>query len=797
MLAVLKAGGAYLPLDPNYPSERLAFILNDAKVKLMISEQAHYDLLELSQSLATDAPTLIDLQDPFIEVQLTLLADTMVDDSVRSTPLLPGHLAYVIYTSGSTGMPKGVGVSHQGIANLACAQTQRFGLSHQHRLLQFASQAFDASISEITTAWLSGATLVIPSVEKRSEQVTDLMNTLKRYEITHATLPPALLGEVSAEDLQGLETLVVAGEACAPALVQRFASHVRMINAYGPTEVTVCGTMSAPLDAQSASESSTVPIGHPIANTNTYVLDAAMELVPDGVVGELYIAGPGLARGYLNRSGLTAERFVANPFMSGARMYRTGDLVRRRTDLNLEFMGRVDEQVKVRGFRIELGEIEAALAQGLGQSVSHVAVIARERQGAKGVSDKYLVAYLVKRQDDPSTGQLPSDAEIRSMLSRTLPDYMVPAAFVQLESLPLTPNGKLDRRALPDPDLSADQSTYRAPVSEHEVLLCELFAQVTGASRVGLDDSFFAIGGDSISAMRLIGKVRHAGLSLSIRDLFEYPTAAALVKYLSTIAEDQNADQALWSPEGNVPALPVYRQFLELGDGLDRFNQAMRLEAPAGMTYESAREILSRLRAHHAALRLRICGTSPAVFLIDPVDQLAPLELKVLDVTNLSADMQSAAIDQTFEALSNDLHPDRPGAMQACCWVNRGSDVAPLLLWVIHHFAVDGVSWRILLQDLRLLTYAQQDLQGSYAQRTTQSLLPAPTISLRQWASMLEAIGKDSGRRIEEPLWLAQLERAPALPRDIQIAAKDNTNEHAAELHLALNETQTRTLLKS
>ncbi|MFM7011837.1 MAG: condensation domain-containing protein, partial [Betaproteobacteria bacterium] len=349
----------------------------------------------------------------------------------------------------------------------------------------------------------------------------------------------------------------------------------------------------------------------------------------------------------------------------------------------------------------------------------------------------------------------------------------------------------------PDPDLSADQSTYRAPVSEHEVLLCELFAEVTGASRVGLDDSFFAIGGDSISAMRLIGKVRHAGLSLSIRDLFEYPTAAALVKYLSTIAEDQSVEQALWSPEGNVPALPVYRQFLELGDGLDRFNQAMRLEAPAGMTYESAREILSRLRAHHAALRLRICRTSPAVFLIDPVEQLAPLELKVLDVANLSADMQSVAIDQTFEALSNDLRPDRPGAMQVCCWVSRGADVAPLLLWVIHHFAVDGVSWRILLQDLRLLTRAQQSLQGSYAQRTTQSLLPAPTMSLRQWASMLEEIGKDGGRRIEEPLWLAQLERAPALPRDLQIAAEDNTNEHAVELHLALNEAQTRTLLKS
>jgi acyl-coenzyme A synthetase/AMP-(fatty) acid ligase/acyl carrier protein len=398
-------------------------------------------------------------------------------------------------------------------------------------LLQFASQAFDASISEITTAWFSGATLVIPSTEKRSEQVADLMSTISRYQVTHATLPPALLGEVSAEDLQGLQTLVVAGEACAPALVQRFASHVRMINAYGPTEVTVCGTMSAPLDAQSASESSTVPIGYPIANTSTYVLDAALELVPDGVVGELYIAGPGLARGYLNRSGLTAERFVANPFMPGARMYRTGDLVRRRTDSNLEFMGRVDEQVKVRGFRIELGEIEAALLQGLGQSVSHVAVIARERQGT---GDKYLVAYLVKRQDDSRTGQFPSDAEIRSMLSRTLPDYMVPAAFVQLESLPLTPNGKLDRRALPDPDLSADQSTYRAPVSEHEVLLCELFAEVTGASRVGLDDSFFAIGGHSLLAMRLIARVRQlTGCELPLRLLFESPTPAALAACLA------------------------------------------------------------------------------------------------------------------------------------------------------------------------------------------------------------------------------------------------------------------------
>ncbi|MEV4259542.1 amino acid adenylation domain-containing protein, partial [Spirillospora sp. NPDC049652] len=425
LLGIVKAGAAYLPIDLAYPAERISFMLSDAAPALVV------DRLFL-RSLSDDTgPTGIEVP--------------------------CDQAAYVIYTSGSTGVPKGVVVSHRGLAGLAGAQVERFAVRPDSRVLQLAALGFDASVSEMCMALLSGATLLLADADRMPPRGR-LEPLLADLAVTHVTVPPSLLATV--EHLpDGVETLVVAGEACPPDLVGRWAPGRRMVNAYGPTESTVCATMSGPLVPDEP-----VPVGGPIWNTSVFVLDDALRPVPPGVTGELYLAGPNLARGYLGRAALTAERFVACPFAPSRRMYRTGDLVRWTRDGELEFAGRADDQVKIRGFRIELGEVENVLSAHPG--VDRVAVVAREdRPGAVR-----LAAYL--------TGSVTVE-RLREYAAGRLPDYMVPAAFVALDEFPVTANGKLDRAALPAPDLTGPPEG-RAPATLAEEILCGLFAEILG-----------------------------------------------------------------------------------------------------------------------------------------------------------------------------------------------------------------------------------------------------------------------------------------------------------------------------
>ena len=499
LIGILKAGGAYLPLDPDYPSERLAFMLQDARATVLVSRSA------LLARLPSHDARIVCLDADWAAI-------ARQPATAPASGLQPQNTAYVIYTSGSTGAPKGVAVTHSGIPNLVAAQIDRFAIASEARVLQFASLSFDGAFWEICGALAAGAALVLSGKERGGDGLARLM---RRHRVTHATLPPVLVADLSA-DLP-LENLLVAGEACSPDVVARWSPGRRMINAYGPTETTVCATMSEAL-----SGAVVPPIGRPIWNTQVYVLDGGLQPVPAGVAGELYIAGAGLARGYLGRAGLTAERFVADPFgPAGSRMYRTGDLARWRADGVLDFLGRADAQVKMRGFRIEPGEIEAALLRHA--DVAQAAVIAREDVPG----DKRLVAYVVAASAD----RVPDAAALRAHLGASLPDYMVPAAFVALDKLPLTPNGKLDRKALPAPDFTP--ATIRGPRTPQEELLCALFAEVLGLERVGIDDNFFALGGHSLLATRLISRIRATlDVEIAIRSLFEAPTVEALVKRL-------------------------------------------------------------------------------------------------------------------------------------------------------------------------------------------------------------------------------------------------------------------------
>jgi amino acid adenylation domain-containing protein/non-ribosomal peptide synthase protein (TIGR01720 family) len=514
ILAVLKAGAAYLPVDPDYPVARIKFMLDDARpVLLLTSTQMGGCVPE-----DTTTPRLM-LDDADTSDLLSGFLDTDPPDTDRTIPLQLAHPAYVIYTSGSTGQPKGVVVSHVGIANLAAAHIERFGIGAHSRVLQFSSPSFDTSISDLCLGLLAGAALVVAPAAQLLPG-TPLAALVARQRITHVALPPSALAVLLPEkDLLSVQTLMVGGEACPPTLVAPWSTGRLMINGYGPTETTVCATLSSPL---SAATPMPPPIGRPISNMRVYVLDAGLQLVPAGTMGELYIAGIGLARGYLRRPGLTAQRFVADPFgPPGGRMYRTGDLVRWRADGELEFAGRVDDQVKIRGFRIELGEIEAVLADH--PNVAQATVIAREDRPG----DKRLVAYVVAADGDGC--YLDS---WREYLRERLPGYLVPSALVVMDAFPVTPNGKLDRQALPAPELDSD-GNGRVPETPHEQLLCGLFAEVLGVSQVRVDDNFFDLGGHSLLAARLTTRVRTTlGIELGLRSLFEAPTVAELAARL-------------------------------------------------------------------------------------------------------------------------------------------------------------------------------------------------------------------------------------------------------------------------
>jgi amino acid adenylation domain-containing protein len=540
VLAVLKAGGAYVPLDPAYPAERLAFVLADAAVPVLVTQESLRAALPAGDGVAVVS----------VDGDGARIAAESAENPARGVS--PDHLAYVIHTSGSTGTPKGVMVPHRGVPNLAYAQARRFGIDGTSRLLQFASFSFDAAVAEVFDALLAGATLVMASREALLPG-EGLLETLRRGRVTVATLPPSVLAILPPDDLPELRTVVSAGEAVDAATVERWSVGRAFVNAYGPTEVTVCAT-SAACEADGRAPS----IGRALENVRVYVLDAAGGPAPVGVPGELYVGGAGGVRGYLGRPGLTAERFVPDAFggESGARLYRTGDRVRWSARGELEYLGRVDQQVKVRGFRIEPGEIEGALRRSEG--VADCVVVVREDVPG----EKRLVAYVV------------GDAEVealRDRLRQGLPEYMVPAAFVFLDALPLTPNGKLDRKALPAPEGDAyARGSYEAPLGEVETALAEIWADVLGVERVGRRDHFFELGGHSLLAIKLIERMRRAGLHTDVRALFTTPVLAELALTVGGASSEVEVP-ANRIPEAAGSITPEMLPLVELGQSeIDR-----------------------------------------------------------------------------------------------------------------------------------------------------------------------------------------------------------------------------------
>ncbi|MCJ0657078.1 non-ribosomal peptide synthase/polyketide synthase [Pseudomonas aeruginosa] len=741
LMAILKAGGAYVPVDPEYPEERQAYMLEDSGVQLLLS-QSHLKL-PLAQGVQR-----IDLDQ----------ADAWLENHAENNPgieLNGENLAYVIYTSGSTGKPKGAGNRHSALSNRLCWMQQAYGLGVGDTVLQKTPFSFDVSVWEFFWPLMSGARLVVaaPGDHRDPAKLVALINR-EGVDTLHF-VPSMLQAFLQDEDVvscTSLKRIVCSGEALpADAQQQVFAKlpQAGLYNLYGPTEAAIDVThWSCVEEGKDA-----VPIGRPIANLACYILDGNLEPVPVGVLGELYLAGRGLARGYHQRPGLTAERFVASPFVAGERMYRTGDLARYRADGVIEYAGRIDHQVKLRGLRIELGEIEARLLEH--PRVREAAVLA--------VDGRQLVGYVVLESEGGDWREA-----LAAHLAKSLPEYMVPAQWLALERMPLSPNGKLDRKALPAPEVSVAQAGYSAPRNAVERTLAEIWQDLLGVERVGLDDNFFSLGGDSIVSIQVVSRARQAGLQLSPRDLFQHQNIRSLA--LAAKAGAATAEQGPAS--GEVALAPVQRWFFEQAiPNRQHWNQSLLLQARQPLDGDRLGRALERLQAQHDALRLRFREERGAWHQAYAEQAGEPLWRRQAG----SEEVLLALCEEAQRSL--DLEQ---GPLLRALLVDM-ADGSQRLLLVIHHLAVDGVSWRILLEDLQRL-YA--DLDADLGPRSS---------SYQAWSRHLH---EQAGARLDElDYWQAQLHDAPhALPCENPHGALEN--RHERKLVLTLDAERTRQLLQ-
>jgi amino acid adenylation domain-containing protein/non-ribosomal peptide synthase protein (TIGR01720 family) len=758
ILGVLKAGGAYVPLDPEYPRERLSFMLADAGVSMLLTQRRL-----IGRTPQHSAHVIL------LDEDWKAIAGESEENPVNRTEA--ENPAYVIYTSGSTGTPKGVMLTHRGLCNLAHNQAQNYYIGHQDRVLQAASLSFDASVAEIFMALLSGATLCL--VRKESlfpgPELTDL---LREQAITNVTLPPSALNVLPTAELPALRSLVSAGEACSLEIVKRWAGGRHFINGYGPTEATVCATYGEHTALQNR-----LTIGRPIPNVQVYILDQRLNLVPIGVPGELYIAGCGLARGYLKRPALTAERFIPNPFSTepGARLYRTGDLARYLEDGNIEFIGRIDEQVKVRGYRIELGEIEAALSRH--EAVKEAAVLLREIEPG----EKRLVAYVVA-----ANGRQLTHDELRGFLQEQLPAYMLPSAFVQLEALPLAANGKLDYKGLPAYEHGRVESkeSYVPPRTATEELLASIWSKLLRVQRVGIHDNFFKLGGDSILSVQIVARANRAGLRLTPRLLFQHQTIAALAAAAAS-ANGSPAHVQQGPVSGPLPLTPIQHWYFEQQlANPHHFNQALLLELAEEVDAASLEAAVNHLVTHHDALRLRFHQTESG-WLQENLLSEPHQVFTVIDLSSLSGNELSSAIEAEAERMQHSLHLTKGPLVRVVLFKTAPPEPERLLV-VIHHLAVDGVSWRILLEDLQQ-AYEQ-------ARRGEEVRLSAKTNSYQQWSDRLVQYAESATLEAEIGYW-SELAGRHFEHLSVDYVEGSNSYAMAESVMVSLGQEETKSLL--
>ena len=713
VLGISKAGGAYVPLDPHYPVERLSFILEDTGAPLLITRARYADLV----------PTTAKV------IQLDVEAEQISQESAENLPLTssPDHLVYVIYTSGSTGIPKGTLITHSGLVNYLIWSLEGYPVTEGNGSPFHTSLSFDLTLTNIYPALLAGRTVDIIA---ETEGVGGLVEALLRrpnYSLikltpAHCQLTGDDLAKLPAEKLSQLSvSLVIGGENLLAEQAKWWREeqpHIRLFNEYGPTE-TVVGCCIHEIKPETEWTGS-VPIGKPIANMQHYILDAKGQPAPVGIAGELYIGGAGVARGYLNRPDLTAARFLPDPFSGahGARMYRTGDEARYRADGVIDYLGRLDQQVKLRGFRIELGEIEAVLCQH--PNVREAVVVVRGE-----AEEKRLYAYVCGELESAAT-------ELRNFLKQYLPEYMVPVAFIVLDKMPLSNSGKVDRKRLPEPETSRPSmaESYVAPRTEVERVLAKIWSEVLNVKQVGIHDNFFELGGDSILSIQIIARAHQAGLQLTANQLFFHQTIAGLAAVAESAPQLSAAAQG--EVTGPVELLPIQSWFFEQElPERNHFNMSIMVSVANGMNMRALRGSLAAVLRHHDALRMRYEKLSDGVWRqrCAPVAEVGDY-LDVFDLSAVPAEEMPGAISKTAAESQRTLNLEQ-GPLFKAVYMDLGAGRGVRLLLVVHHLVIDMISWRILFEDLQ--TAYKQITDGETVQ------LRAKTTSYQQWAAQLKA----------------------------------------------------------
>jgi amino acid adenylation domain-containing protein/non-ribosomal peptide synthase protein (TIGR01720 family) len=792
ILGILKAGGAYLPLEPSLPLEALAFRLQDAKVSVLLTQKHLTDTIKQLPIVAQNKIQIVCLD----ESPLTLI--TMGENSI-SPQAYPGrgadltttskNLAYVIYTSGSTGKPKGVAVEHRQVINYLSGILERLNLPVGASFATVSTFAADLGNTVIFSALCSGGCLHIIAEEKATDPVA-LADYVRYHQIDCLKIVPshlsALLTHSHPEQILPRQRLILGGEASTWELINQIhnlAPNCQIFNHYGPTETTI-GVLTNSIDFKPNPKYATVPLGRPLANSQIYLLDSHQKPVPIGVAGEIYIGGESVARGYLNRPKLTAERFIKNPFnnCSEARLYRTGDLARFHRDGSLEFLGRVDDQIKLNGFRIELGEIEAALHQH--PKIKNVVVLAREDK----LSCKRLVAYLVF-QDNSAQNKV---NDLRAFLAEKLPEYMLPSHFVPLKALPLTANGKIDRQALPAPDeVKPEIQGFVAPTTPAEIALAKIWSELLGVEKVSIHDNFFELGGDSIISIQAIARANQVGLRLTPKQIFEHQTIAKLAANAESSTKIESKQGLI---TGSVPLTPIQRSFFEQDlPQPHHWNQSVLLELKQDIDAKLLPKALHCLLQHHDALRMRFWQEANS-WQASIGDSNQQISFTWLDLSNLSEENRTAAIEATSAQVQTSLNLLEGELVKVvlfdlgCDFLRkRYADRKNRLLIVIHHLIVDSVSWRILLSDFQ--TIIEQLNQSKIVQ------LPAKTTSFKQWSESLQEYERAKTLHSELDYWRSQAKKQISpLPKDYPQGA--NTVAQTRIVSVFLSEAETQALLQ-
>jgi bacitracin synthase 3 len=731
ILGVLKAGAAYVPIDPGYPQHRIDYILSDSQCKTVIDEQ--------------------QLETFHGEAHLHSTANPASANDA-------GHLAYIIYTSGSTGRPKGVMIPHRAIVNYLCAINCTYGMDSGDRVVQISNVAFDASVEQIMLSLSTGATLyIVPQATITDPE--ELGNYIVAHKITHLHTVPVLLEKLNL-DGHALKRMVSAGENCPVALAEKYRNTLAFYNKYGPTEATVSSTIYHV--TPQAVLNSVIPIGKPIHNSRIYILDDRQGLTAFGVPGEICISGTGLAQGYLNQRELTSEKFIPHPFIAGQVLYRTGDLGRWLSDGNIEYIGRKDDQVKIRGYRIELGEIESTL-QGHEDIDAAVVTVKATADG-----NRELVAHLVGKK----ALQVP---EIRAYLAKQLPSYMMPTIFVQLAALPLTANGKTDRKKLLDTDglEVATGVEYSPPRNAKEDHLVAVYEEILKKQRVGIKDDFFMLGGDSIKSILVVSRLRQRGYTLTIGDILLYPVVEQLAGRMELVSRSifQGA------VEGLVRLTPVQASFFQQqSTDLHHYNQSVLLQSRITLAEEGLKAVLSKIMEHHDALRM-VYRQTPEGW---------QQENKAVNL-GYSLEVITPASQTDFlihcERIQSSFDLENGPLFKAVLFRGQTGD---RLLLVAHHLVIDGVSWRILFEDFSSLY--QQYLAGEAM------TLPLKTDALSYWQEQQAVYAESEALHKEEAYWSAlEATHVQPLPVDHQDSA--NLMDDVTSTSILLEEDITTKLL--